>query len=97
MSYPQTHWLRKLTNGSMASKTYPDARLTAQGDVVAFDDDTPLPNYSGLVYATLQGHPYILWLYPAMADGSRRWDVVNAGPVIVQSELDKFMKENTIG
>lgn len=78
-------------------KTHPDARLLPTGEVVSFVDDVPLPNYSGLVYAELVGHPYILWLYPVTEAGGRHWDVVNPGSVILQTALDKFFKEHSDG
>lgn len=71
-------------------KLYPDARWAA-GEVVAMEDGTPLPNYNGLVYAELEGRPYILWL--DLVGDDRRWSVVNAGSTIVKSALDTFMKE----
>jgi hypothetical protein len=74
----------------MADKTYPDARLTAQGDVVDIHTDVSLPNFAGTVLADLGGRIYVLWRY---ADGN--WDVVNPGGVIVQTALDKFIKEQT--
>lgn len=79
------------------SKNHPDARLTTQGEIVSFDGGVHLPNYSGLVYACLEGNSYILWAYPPYEQGKRKWAVVNSGSVVVQSALDKFIKENTNG
>ena len=74
----------------MSSKTYPDARLDADGSVVDFQQGFALPNYTGPVYSLLAGNPYVLWRH---LDGT--WDVINQGSTIVQTELDKFIKEMT--
>jgi hypothetical protein len=74
-------------------KLIPSARLTSDGSIVSMDDETSLPNYSGLVYADFDGRPYILWAHPLQGDGTRDWDVINAGAVVVQTALDKFIKE----
>lgn len=78
----------------MSKMAFPGARLTPD-DVVDFSTGVSLPNYSGLVYALFSGHPYILWLYPPDEDGKQHWDVINNGEVVVQAELNKFIKENT--
>lgn len=78
----------------MAVIVVPDARL-AQGEVVSMDDNTPLPNYTGPVYADLCGRAYVPWAHPIREDGTRKWDVINPGSTIVQSALDEFMRINT--
>jgi hypothetical protein len=73
----------------------PDARLTAEGDVVDTMTSTPIPSYQGLVLAVMAGNPYVLWL--SLDDkGGRHWDVVNSGGVVVQTELDRFIAENFV-
>lgn len=70
---------------------FPDARLSPLGEIVDIETDLPLPNYTGTVLANLQGHIYVLWRF---ADGS--WEVVNPGGQIVETALDKFLKEHTV-
>ena len=73
---------------------HPDARRLTTGEIVDFDTGEALPNYTGPVYAEpLPGVPYILWSWPADDNGRRRFEVINQGSVVVQSELDKFIKE----
>lgn len=71
----------------------PEARL-AQGEIVSMAEGIPLPNYTGPVYALLSGRSYVLWASLPHGDGTRDWEVINLGSVIVQAALDAFIKSH---
>lgn len=81
------NWSKNWSN--MAGRNYPEARLTAQGEIVSMDGASPLPNFTGLVYGLFAGNPYVMWRWD---DG--QWDIINQGSTVVVAELDRFIKEN---
>ena len=74
---------------------YPDAYLKhmakdGPGEVCCIQTDTPLPSYSGLCLAEINGAFAVMYTEPGVEH--RVWDLVHWGSQLSSVEISKYME-----